>query len=279
MGGTRFSSPAVCLVGVSHDTAPLQVRERLSIPRSRVPDALQALRDYVPSGVILATCNRTEVYAVGDDGRALQDSLEGFLVDWSGVAKKQLSPRFHIAFEYDAIRHVTETASGLRSMIVGEWEIQGQVRQALEEAERAQMVDLPLRKLFQHAIRVGRRVRADTDISKNALSVSSVAVALASKAAGDIKNCRVLLIGAGQAGSARTGKDGAGSPPEINMSMMAATWRIFRSRTASGPPPSPVRRYQLWRAMGACSSRDSGLSGFGPMLQMTQRTGESLGLE
>jgi glutamyl-tRNA reductase len=200
MGGTRFAGPAVCLVGVSHDTAPLQVRERLSIPRSRVPSALQALRDYVPSGVILATCNRTEVYAIGDDARTLQESLESFLVDWSGVAKEQLSPSFHIAFEYDAVRHVTETASGLRSMIVGEWEIQGQVRQALEEAEHASMADLPLRKLFQHAIRVGRRVREDTDISKNALSVSSVAVDLASKATVDIKKCRVLLIGAGQAG-------------------------------------------------------------------------------
>jgi glutamyl-tRNA reductase len=200
MGGTRFYGPAVCLVGVSHDTTPLQVRERLSIPKSRVPGALQSLRDYVPSGVILATCNRTEVYAVGDDARVLQDSLESFLVDWSGVAREQLSPSFHIAFEYDAVRHVTETASGLRSMIVGEWEIQGQVRQALEEAERARMADLPLRKLFQHAIRVGRRVREDTDISKNALSVSSVAVDLASKATVDIKKCRVLLIGAGQAG-------------------------------------------------------------------------------
>jgi glutamyl-tRNA reductase len=200
MSSTRFYGPAVCLVGVNHDTSPLWVRERLSIPRSRVPDALQALRGYVPSGVILATCNRTEVYAVGDDRQLLQNSIEKFLVDWSGVAREQLSPSFHIAFEYNAIRHVTETASGLRSLIVGEWEIQGQVRQALEEAERERMADLPLRKLFQHAIRVGRRVREDTDISKNALSVSSVAVDMASKATVDIKKCHVLLIGAGQAG-------------------------------------------------------------------------------
>jgi glutamyl-tRNA reductase len=85
-------------------------------------------------------------------------------------------------------------------MIVGEWEIQGQVRQAFRMAEQAGMVDPMLRKLFQHAIRVGRRVRDETDISKNALSISSVAVNLAARAVGDVHNCRVVLIGAGQAG-------------------------------------------------------------------------------
>jgi glutamyl-tRNA reductase len=100
----------------------------------------------------------------------------------------------------DAVRHLTETASGLCSMIVGEWEIQGQVRRALQAAEAAGMADPHINKVFQQAIRVGRRVREETDISKNALSVSSVAVKLAAGAVGDVRKCRVVLVGAGQAG-------------------------------------------------------------------------------
>jgi len=99
-----------------------------------------------------------------------------------------------------AARHLARAASGLYSMIIGEYEILGQVRQALEDAEEADMVNLELRSLFQHGIRTGRRVRDETEISKNALSVSSVAVDLATRAIGDIHNCRVLLLGAGEAG-------------------------------------------------------------------------------
>ena len=201
MSGNNVSpSPQVYLTGISYDTAPLLIREGLSIPKSRIQEALAELSRYVNSGVILATCNRTEVYTVGDDKNSPATSIREFLCEWSGFSQKQLGPHLHTAQGRDAVMHLMETAAGLCSMIIGEWEIQGQVRQALQAAEGAGMVDPPLRRLFQHAVRVGRRVRDETDISKSALSVSSVAVNLAARAVGDVRSSRVVLIGAGQAG-------------------------------------------------------------------------------
>ena len=202
MSGNNVSpSPQVYLTGISYDTAPLLIREGLSIPKSRIQEALAELSRYVNSGVILATCNRTEVYTVGDDKNSPATSIREFLCEWSGFSQKQLGPHLHTAQGRDAVMHLMETAAGLCSMIIGEWEIQGQVRQALQAAEGAGMVDPPLRRLFQHAVRVGRRVRDETDISKSALSVSSVAVNLAARAVGDVRSSRVGLIGAGQAGN------------------------------------------------------------------------------
>jgi glutamyl-tRNA reductase len=201
MGGNNaLSSPQVYLTGISYDTAPLLIREGLSIPKGRIKEALADLSRYVDSGVILATCNRTEVYVVGDEKHPPSESIQKFFCEWSGFTNEQLVPHLHTARGLDAVMHLMETASGLCSMIVGEWEIQGQVRQAFHNAEQAGMVDPTLKKLFQHAIRVGRRVRDETDISKNALSVSSVAVKLAVGAVGDVRDSRVVLIGAGQAG-------------------------------------------------------------------------------
>ena len=196
----EIAGPRLCMVGVNHDTTPVAVRERLSIPRAQMQQALESLRRYVPQGVILATCNRTEVYALEEDGCSVREAACGFFEEWAVIPGAELEPYLHLSSDYAAMRHLSETAAGLRSMIVGEHEVLGQVGQALEEAERAGMVNLPLRNLFQHAIRTGRRVREDTGISKNALSISSVAVDTASRLVGDIHDCRVLLIGAGEAG-------------------------------------------------------------------------------
>jgi glutamyl-tRNA reductase len=195
-----MSGPHVILVGVNHSTTPLAVRERLSVPRSRMPNALEALRDHVREGVILATCNRTEVYAVDSRERRAESAVLGFLQSWSGIPGEELDRYLYEYHDHTAMRHLLSTASGLRSMIIGEYEILGQVRQALEDAERAQMAGLPLRNLFQRAISTGRRVRDETGLSRNALSVSSVAVDLASGTAGDLRGCTALLVGAGEAG-------------------------------------------------------------------------------
>jgi len=195
-----LSGPQIYLTGASYDATPLPVREKLSISKARIQEALESLEYYVNSGVILSTCNRTEVYAIGTDGHSPITFIQSFLCDWSGLSQEELDPILYKASGYDAIRHLTETTAGLRSMIVGEWEIQGQVKQALQAAEDAGMADPFLGMLFHHAIQVGRRVRDETDISKNALSVSSVAVNLAAKRIGDVHRCKVVLLGAGQAG-------------------------------------------------------------------------------
>jgi len=162
--------------------------------------ALQQLGNYLEKGVILATCNRTEIYAVGDNSENLPEAMLNFVVHWSKIGSEELAPPLHRCSGLTAVRHLTETASGLNSMIVGEYEVLGQVRQSLEDAEQANMVNHPLRSLFQHAIRTGRRVREETGISKNALSVSSAAVELATSVVGDIRSSTILLVGAGEAG-------------------------------------------------------------------------------
>ncbi|MFA4837415.1 MAG: glutamyl-tRNA reductase, partial [Dehalococcoidia bacterium] len=197
----KLNGPQICAVGVNYKTTPVSVREKLGIPKEQMPFALESLRSYVPRGVILATCNRTEVYALSNDSHFAERALRQFLHDWSRLSDEELTPYLYIHHNYRAMRRLCKITSGLYSMIIGEHEILGQVAEALDQAEKAKMVDLPLRRLFQHAIGVGRKVREETDISKNALSISSAAVDLAAKAIpADIRNSRVLLIGAGEAG-------------------------------------------------------------------------------
>ncbi len=197
----NLKGPQLCAVGINYSATPLAVRELLGIPRTQIQEALTSLRHYVPKGVILSTCNRTEIYAITNDSQFTERALCQFLQDWSHLSEEELGPHLYIHHGYRAMRRLCKITSGLYSMILGEHEILGQVGDALEEAEKAQMVDPVLRRLFQYAISIGRKVREETDISKNALSVSSVAVDLATKACGkEISESKVLLLGAGEAG-------------------------------------------------------------------------------
>jgi len=197
----KLKGPQICAVGVNYSSTPIDVRERLSIPKAQIQEALATLRDYVPRGIILDTCNRTEIYALSDDSQFAERALRQFLEDWTHITKEELSPYLYVHHNYRAMRRLCKITSGLYSMILGEHEILGQVAQSLEEAEKAKMVNPTLRRLFQHAISTGRKVREETSISHNALSVSSVAVDISTKATGtNVEDCRVLLLGAGEAG-------------------------------------------------------------------------------
>lgn len=197
----EFRGPRICSVGVNYSTTPLAVREMLGIPKAQLPEALASLRNYVPKGVILATCNRTEVYALDDERRSAEQAVRRFLQSWGSLSEAELAPYLYVHHDYRAMRRLSKIAAGLYSMILGEYEVLGQVRMALEQAEKAGMVNAPLRRLFECAIRTGRRVRAETGLSRNALSVSSVAVDLATQVIGrEAADLRVLLVGAGEAG-------------------------------------------------------------------------------
>lgn len=190
----------LCLVGVNHRTTTVAIRERLAISTSRLSDALVSLSGYVGKGVILSTCNRTEIYTVsGDSSYAIQASID-FLKGYSNIPSDDLQRYVYVHKERDAIEHLFRVASGLDSMIIGEFEILGQVGRALEAAEKVRTVNLPLRNLFRNAIRTGRLVRDETSISRNALSVSSVAVDLVTGVIGNLSNRRILVIGASEAG-------------------------------------------------------------------------------
>ncbi len=190
----------ICLVGVNHRTAPVAIREKAAIGSRKFDNALQLLRSHISHSVILSTCNRTEVYTIPTDDNYAEAASLDFLRTHLDAPDTALLEHTYVLDDAAAAEHLFRTASGLDSMIVGEYEVLGQVRQALEIAEKAKMVDLPLRHIFQSAIRTGRRVREETGISKNALSVSSVAVDLAARVVGNLEGCRMLLIGAGEAG-------------------------------------------------------------------------------
>ena len=199
----------ICLVGVNHRTAPVAIREKAAVRSGRLDDALQLLRSHVSHGVIFSTCNRTEVYTIPNDDSYTEAASLDFLRTHLDAPETTLLEHIYAFNGEAAVEHLFRTASGLESMIVGEYEILGQVHQALESAEKARMVNLPLRHIFQSAIRTGRRVREETGISKNAFSVSSVAVDLAAKVIGSLGSCKMLVIGAGEAGKlvAKTARD------------------------------------------------------------------------
>jgi glutamyl-tRNA reductase len=190
----------VNLVGINHRTAPIAIREKAAIRARKLQKALSLLNSRVPRGIILSTCNRTEVYTTTSDSRCAEEESLNFLKAHLSIPGAELPRYAYVLKDVAAVEHLFRIACGLDSMIVGEFEVLGQVGQALEIAEKAKMVNLPLRHIFQSAIRTGRRVREETGISKNALSVSSVAVDLAARVVGDLKSCKMLVIGAGEAG-------------------------------------------------------------------------------
>jgi glutamyl-tRNA reductase len=188
------------LVGLNHHTAPIAIREKLALNIINADELWQQLRSHGAYGLVLSTCNRTEVYISADKIGDAKKTIFDFLHSYLDTQDDTLLKHTYVLDSEAAVKHLFHIASGLDSMIVGEYEVLGQVRQALEIAEQNKVVDLSLRSIFQHAIRVGRRVRSETDISKNALSASSVAVDLAIKTIGDIEDINMLVIGAGEAG-------------------------------------------------------------------------------
>ena len=190
----------ILLVGLNHKTAPLQVRESVAFPKERLAEALPALSSRAGEGIILSTCNRTEVYSVSDEPVAALQQIKGFVAEFHGLRTEDLAPHLYDYIDGEAVRHLFRVASGLDSMIVGESQILGQVRDSLAAATENESAEFPLVGLFHAAVRAGRRVREETDVGRNALSVSYAGVQLAQRVLGDLRPLKVLLIGAGEAG-------------------------------------------------------------------------------
>ena len=197
------------VVGLNHRTAPVEVRELLSLNKEQLPDALTAMNGQGVGGVILSTCNRSEFYTleVPDNasdrpgsGEAGADRVKKFLVERFGISLLDIDRYLYVYRGYECIHHLFRVSSSLDSMILGEEQIIGQVRDAYEAATTAGTAQGPLAQLFQQALRVGRRVRRETGISRNALSVSRACVEMAKSVLGDLSSRRVLVVGAGEAG-------------------------------------------------------------------------------
>ena len=191
------------VVGLNHRTAPVEVRERLSLNKEQIPDGLKAMSHQGVGGVILSTCNRSEFYTldIAEDGsEAGADRVKKFIVERFGISLLDVDRYLYVYRGYECIHHLFRVASSLDSMILGEEQIIGQVRDAYDSATTAGTAQGPMAQLFQQALRVGRRVRRETGISRNALSVSRACVEMAKSVLGDLSDRRVLVVGAGEAG-------------------------------------------------------------------------------
>lgn len=191
------------LVGISHRTAPVELRERLDFHARGLDKALQALasrRAAAREAAILSTCNRAEVYAAAEDVAAARTELIAFLSDFHGVDAAAVLPHTYDVTDLEAARHLFRVAAGLDSLVVGEPQILGQVKEAHTAATSAQSSGPLLNRLFHTSFGVGKRVRTETGLGSGAVSVSFAAVALAKKIFGDLKGRNVLVIGAGEMG-------------------------------------------------------------------------------
>src|SRR5947208_8826913 len=185
------------LIGVNHKTAFVAVREQLAIPESRLPEALRELMQVpgVGEGMILSTCNRVEVLAQTTNGST---DLRQFFRQHFSLDASLYEPHLYEYAQNDAVRHVFRVASSLDSMVVGEPQILGQVKEAYATARAAGAVQSYLDLLLTRAFAVAKRVRTETAVGSSSVSVASVAVELACRIFGSLEGKQVCLIGAGK---------------------------------------------------------------------------------
>ncbi len=196
---------SLVVVGLNHRTSPLDLLERLAIPRDALVKALHQLGtyDHVLEGVVLSTCNRVEVYANVTKFHGGAQDLRNFLSEAAHVAPEDFSDNLYTYHDEAAVSHLFKVAAGIDSMVVGETEILGQVRSAFQVASDEGQVQRTLRRAFSQALRVGKRARTETAIGRNRVSVSSAAVELARRAwpSQSLEGRRVLIVGAGKMGA------------------------------------------------------------------------------
>ena len=188
------------LVGLSHRTAPVEIREQVIFPEEAVPEALSQLRREfgLPEALILSTCNRTEIIAHREEGRSVVEDIKQFLYIYHALRPLSLEQHLYSLLQRDVVLHVFRVASSLDSMVIGEPQILGQFKQAYSLAQQAGSIGSCLTNLIPRAFHVAKKVRTDTKVSSSAVSISSVAVELARKILGDLGAKSVLLLGAGK---------------------------------------------------------------------------------
>jgi glutamyl-tRNA reductase len=190
----------VLAIGVSHKTAPVEVRERLALTPGKVEGFLREAQGVgdVQEAVALSTCNRTEIYVVAGDPVEAESAVLGMLARKAGIRPTELAGSIYALRNCDAARHLYRVTSGLESMIVGEAEVQGQVKRAYDDALTAGTTGTMTNHLFRAALATGRRVRSETKIGERHLSVSSVAASLLSEQLAGLERREVLILGAGE---------------------------------------------------------------------------------
>ena len=193
-------STGVLTFGLNHHSAPVDVRERVSMAGDLVLPALHGLRstfgNAVEEATILSTCNRTEIYCAAD--QSVAEDIPAWLADFNSLKDDELRPYIYQLDHDKAVRHAFRVASGLDSMVLGEAQILGQMKTAVRTADEAGTLGSTLHQLFQRTFSVAKEVRSNTAIGAQSVSFSAAAVRLSERIFGDLKNSDVLFIGAGE---------------------------------------------------------------------------------
>ncbi|HEX5946527.1 MAG TPA: glutamyl-tRNA reductase [Acidimicrobiales bacterium] len=193
---------SVVVIGLNHRTAPLDLLERMAIGEGHMGKALHDLttRENISEALVLSTCNRTEVYAVAERFHGAYSDIRGFLADFSYLPPEDFSDHLYVHYDSAAAAHLLSVTAGLDSAVLGESEIQGQIKLAWERSREAGAVGPSLNLLMRHALEAGKRARTETGIARNIASVSQAAVAMAGDRLDGIAGRSVLVLGAGEMG-------------------------------------------------------------------------------
>jgi glutamyl-tRNA reductase len=191
---------SVVVIGLNHRTTPLDLLERMTIAEANLPKALHDLvsREHLSEAVVLSTCNRTEVYAVAERFHGAYQDIRSFLAEVGLLAPEDFSDHLYVHYDTAAAAHLFAVTAGLDSAVLGESEIQGQVKDAWELARDERAASSTLNLLFRHALEAGKRARTDTGIGRNIASVSTAAVGMATSRLEGLAGRTVLVLGAGE---------------------------------------------------------------------------------
>jgi glutamyl-tRNA reductase len=192
---------SLLLVGLNHRTAPLEVRERLTVTDARLPETVASLAQVggVDGAAVISTCNRVETVISGA-GEGAVDAIADWMAERAATSRMELVKHLYVLRHGEVVQHLFRLASGLDSMIVGEPQIAGQVKKAFQISHECGHLDPLLNQIFEQTMRVAKKVRTDTGIGEHPVSIPYAAVELAKKIFGDLKGLRVLLLGAGEMG-------------------------------------------------------------------------------
>jgi len=193
------------VVGLNHRTAPVEIREKLAIPETKLDEALKTLVQStgLQETVIISTCNRSEVYALlsaDKEQKKVVEEIKNFFANYRQIARQEFEDKLYIYQDHDCLKHLFEVSAGLDSMVVGEDQILGQVKTAYLQAKQSNTTGKMFNILFQKALNLGKAVRSCTGINRGSISVGSVAVELAEKIFGNLSGKEVMIIGAGKMG-------------------------------------------------------------------------------
>ena len=190
--------PQLVIIGTHQRICPVAIRERLAFSQAEIRSALTGLRAYADEGLIISTCNRVEIGGLVADGQDGPATLIGFLADRHHIPAEQLTPHLYAFSGAEAVRHLFRLAAGLDSMVLGEEQIQTQLKGALADSQATDMAGQATARLLQHALAVGKLVRTETGIARQHLSVVSVALDIARERLAGLAGRRVLVVGAGR---------------------------------------------------------------------------------